>query len=166
MAALEGDRFPEGDFPAAAGWDVGDVEEGFARADVIVEQTILHQSQTHHPMEPRSAMAYWQNGKCYLHCSTQSTARTAAGHASRLSLDQEDMVLIAEYCGGGFGSKGRRLGDRYDPGTSLAEGGPTGDDAGDAGRRDVLRPGGAPASRAGPSSAFGPMEGSSLWTSF
>ena len=105
MAALEGDRFPEGDFPAAAGWDVGDVEQGFARADLIVEQTILHQSQTHHPLESRSAMAYWQNGKCYLHCSVQSAARSQRAFAQRLGLAEEDMVLVAEYCGGGFGSK-------------------------------------------------------------
>ena len=106
MTALEGDRFPDIEFPGATGWEVGDWMSGFASADLIVEQSIVHQSQTHHPMEPRSAMAYWQNGKCYLHCSTQSTARTAAGHATRIGIDQEDLVLIAPYCGGGFGSKG------------------------------------------------------------
>ena len=105
MAALEGDTFPSDDFPSASGWEVGDVEEGFARADVIVEQTILHQSQTHHPLESRSAMAYWQNGKCYLHCSVQSSARSQRAFAQRLGIAEEDMVLIAEYCGGGFGSK-------------------------------------------------------------
>ncbi len=106
MAALEGETFPEIDFPGLSGWEVGDWQAAFANADWIVEQPIIHQSQTHHPMEPRSAMAYWQNGRCHLHCSAQSTARTAAGHAARLGLDQEDLVLVAQYCGGGFGSKG------------------------------------------------------------
>ena len=105
MAVLEGDQFPAGDFPGAAGWDVGDVDEAFARADVIVEQPILHQSNTHHPMEPRSAMAYWQNGKCYLHCSVQSAARSQRAFADRLGIAEADMVIIVEYCGGGFGSK-------------------------------------------------------------
>jgi len=105
MTAIEGDRFPEGDFPALDGWELGDVEEAFARSALIVEESIVHQSQTHHPLEPRSAMSYWQNGKCYLHCSTQSAARTARSHASRLGLEEEDLVLITEYCGGAFGSK-------------------------------------------------------------
>ena len=105
MAALEGDRFPSGDFPLAAGWEVGDLAGGFARADLIVEHSIVHQSNTHHPMEPRSAMAYWQNGRCYLYCSTQSVARTARFHAPRLGLAEEDLALIGEFCGGGFGSK-------------------------------------------------------------
>ena len=106
MAAVEGDSFPDIELPGAEGWEVGDWEAALARADLVIEQSIVHQSQTHHPMEPRSAMAYWQNGRCHLHCSTQSTARTHAGHANRIGIPQEDLVLVAEYCGGGFGSKG------------------------------------------------------------
>ncbi len=105
MAVLEGEVFPAEDLPAAAGWEVGDVNDGFARSAVIVEQPILHQTQTHHPMEPRSAMSYWQNGKCYLHCSVQSAARSQRAFADRLGIAEEDMVMIVEYCGGGFGSK-------------------------------------------------------------
>jgi CO/xanthine dehydrogenase Mo-binding subunit len=105
IAAMEGDRFPEGDFEGLLGWEVGDVEAGFAASTVVVAEPIVYQSHSHHPLEPRSAMAYWQNGKCYLHCSTQSVARTHAGHANRLGLEQADLVLISEYCGGGFGSK-------------------------------------------------------------
>ena len=52
-------------------------------------------------------MAYWQNGKCYMHTSTQSTLRTLPGVADWVGVDPDDVVLIAEYCGGGFGSKGR-----------------------------------------------------------
>ena len=37
-------------------WSIGDMEAGFAEADVVVEETIAHQSLTHHPMEPRSCM--------------------------------------------------------------------------------------------------------------
>ena len=62
-------------------WEVGDVEAGFAAADHIIDETVFQQSTGHQPLETRTAMAYWQNGKCYLHVSTQSTARThpAAG---------------------------------------------------------------------------------------
>ena len=97
------DRLPMGE--PTAEWAVGDVEAGFAEAAVVVEETMVHQSVTHHPMEPRSCMAYWQNGKLFLHGSTQSTQQARNAVARSMELDVEDVVLVAEYCGGGFGSK-------------------------------------------------------------
>ncbi len=86
-------------------WTVGDIEAGFAQADLLLEETIVHQSLTHHPLEPRSCMAYWQNGKLYLYGSTQSTARTRGALAAALGLEPDQVVFIGEHCGGGFGSK-------------------------------------------------------------
>lgn len=106
--AADFDAVPEGTLPRGEPtleWAHGDVEAGFAAADVIVEESILHQSLTHHPMEPRSTLAYWQNGKLFIHTSTQSTARTRVSLARLLDLDLDDVVMIAEFCGGGFGSK-------------------------------------------------------------
>lgn len=97
------DRLPMGE--PAVEWSVGDVDAGFAEAAVVVEETIVHQSVTHHPMEPRSCMAYWQNGKLFLHGSTQSTQQARNAVARMMEIDVEDVVLVAEYCGGGFGSK-------------------------------------------------------------
>ena len=99
---------PEGTLPMGepgAEWSVGDVEAGFAEADLILDETIVHQSLSHHPLEPRTTMAYWQNGRLFMHTSTQSLARTRAAVAGMLDLDIEDVVLVGEYCGGGFGSK-------------------------------------------------------------
>ena len=99
---------PEGTLPMGepgAEWTVGDVDAGFAEAEVIIDETIVHQSLTHHPMEPRTTMAYWQNGKLYMHTSTQSLARTRASVAGQLDMDMEDVVVVGEFCGGGFGSK-------------------------------------------------------------
>ena len=86
-------------------WEVGDVEAGFAEADYIIDETAFTQSVSHQPLETRTAMAYWQGGKCYLHCSTQSTARTHGGAAAQVGVAPENLVLISEYCGGGFGGK-------------------------------------------------------------
>ena len=86
-------------------WEVGDVDAAFAAADFVLDETSFTQSMSHQPLESRTAMAYWQNGKCYLHCSTQSTARTHGGAARLLGIEPENVVVIAEYCGGGFGSK-------------------------------------------------------------
>ena len=103
-AAIDrGELPPSG--PATGEWEVGDVEAGFAAAELILDETMFHQSMSHQPLETRSAMAYWQNGKCYLHASTQSTARTLGPAARLIGVEPEDVVLIAEYCGGGFGSK-------------------------------------------------------------
>ena len=86
-------------------WEVGDVEAGLAQADLVIDETVFHQSMGHQPLETRTAMAYWQNGKCYLHCSTQSTVRTHGPAARGIGIAPEDLVFVAEYCGGGFGSK-------------------------------------------------------------
>ena len=104
VALMEGETFPE-ELPVTDEWSHGDIEAAFADADLILEKPLVYQSQSHHPLEPRSAMAYWQNGRLYLHCSVQSTARTRPSVASALQMDEEDVVIIGEFCGGGFGSK-------------------------------------------------------------
>ena len=86
-------------------WEVGDVEAALAEAHLVLDETVFFQSCSHQPLETRSAMAYWQNGKCYMHCSTQSMARTHGPAARWLGVAPEDVVVISEYCGGGFGSK-------------------------------------------------------------
>ena len=87
-------------------WAYGDLDAGFKSAAIVVDETFVVQSTGHQPMESRSAMAYWQNGKLYLHGSTQSVARTLDPLAGWLGIDASNIVLISEYCGGGFGSKG------------------------------------------------------------
>jgi xanthine dehydrogenase molybdenum-binding subunit len=84
---------------------VGDVEAGFKQADFILDDTLFQQSTPHQPLETRSAMAYWQNGKLYLYGSTQSVAQTVPQLATWVGIDPSQLVFISEYCGGGFGSK-------------------------------------------------------------
>ena len=86
-------------------WEVGDVEAGFAEADLVLDETTFCQSLSHQPLESRSAMAYWENGRCHLHMSTQSSARTHGPMARAVGVAPENLTLISEYCGGGFGSK-------------------------------------------------------------
>jgi CO/xanthine dehydrogenase Mo-binding subunit len=97
-------RMPLG--KATEEWSFGDLDAGFKNAAHIVDETFVVQSTGHHPMETRSAMAYWQNGKLYLHGSTQSVIRTLDGIARWCGITPADVVLICEYTGGGFGSKG------------------------------------------------------------
>ncbi len=83
----------------------GDIEKGFAEADLVIERDMYQQTTSHQPLESRSAMAYWQNGKCHVHVSTQSLARTVAAVAGWVGIKPDELVLVSEYTGGGFGSK-------------------------------------------------------------
>ncbi len=83
-------------------WSYGDIEAGFAEASIILDETFVTAGTSHHSMEPRTAMAYWQNGKCYLHASTQSQSFVHPAIAAYIGIEPEDLVYIAEYCGGGM----------------------------------------------------------------
>ena len=56
-------------------------------------------------METRSAFAYWQGGKCFLYGSNQSHTAAIANISRYIGIKPNKLVFIAEYCGGGFGSK-------------------------------------------------------------
>ncbi len=87
-------------------WSYGDVEAGFDKATIILDETFVTAANSHHSMEPRSSMCYWENGKCFVHGSCQSQSFAIPQLAGMLGIDPTDVVFIAEYCGGGFGSKG------------------------------------------------------------
>jgi len=87
-------------------WQYGDLESGFKQADFVLEEAFITQALSHHSMEPRTAMAYWQNGKLYLHASSQSISFAVPGVAKLLGIDPAQLVFISENTGGGFGSKG------------------------------------------------------------
>jgi CO/xanthine dehydrogenase Mo-binding subunit len=86
-------------------WSHGDVEAGFAKSTLVLDETFSVANNQHHVLEPRSALAYWQNGKLFMHSGTQSAVQTVASISRWLRLDPKDVVLITEYTGGGFGSR-------------------------------------------------------------
>jgi CO/xanthine dehydrogenase Mo-binding subunit len=100
----QGEQLPMG--KPAEEWTFGDVDAEFKKCKVVYDEPFVTASLAHHSMEPRSAMAYWQNGKCFVHASLQSQSFALPPLAQMLGLKPEEVVLIAEYCGGGFGSKG------------------------------------------------------------
>jgi CO/xanthine dehydrogenase Mo-binding subunit len=104
FAAAKDGQLPLGKTPDE--WSYGDVDAAFKQADLVLDETFVGANTSHQPLETRSAMAYWQNGKLYMHCSTQSTMRTISAVARWVGVDPKDVVIISEYTGGGFGSKG------------------------------------------------------------
>jgi xanthine dehydrogenase molybdenum-binding subunit len=102
-------RAQEGQLPTGEPvleWSYGDVEAGFAKAALVLDETFVTAGMSHHSMEPRSAMSYWENGKCFLFGSTQSQSFVVPGLAGLLQIEPSQLVYVAETCGGGFGSKG------------------------------------------------------------
>ena len=86
-------------------WSYGDIEAGFRNAALVLDETFVTPDTSHQTLETRSTLAYWQNGKVFVHMGTQSTVQTLAGLGRWLNMDPSQIVLISEYTGGGFGSK-------------------------------------------------------------
>ena len=84
----------------------GDLDAALGESAFVYETAFTTAGYPHQSMEPRSAMAYWENGKCYFHASTQSQSAVNNGLAAMLGILPNDLVIINENTGGGFGSKG------------------------------------------------------------
>jgi len=95
---------PQGE--AAVEWSVGDLESGFDDAAFVIDESFVTASHSHLSMEPRSVLSYWENGKCFVYGSSQSQSFPVPGLAAYIGIAPEDLVFVAEFCGGGFGSKG------------------------------------------------------------
>src|SRR5438477_208921 len=103
FAAAGDDKLPAG--KPAEEWTYGDVDAGFKSAKLVIDESFVAGGYPHHSMETRTAFAYWEGNKCYLHGSNQSHTSAVPNIARFIGIPPEDLVFIAEFCGGGFGSK-------------------------------------------------------------
>ena len=86
--------------------EFGDVEEGFAAADLIREDLFFFEGNTHLPMEQHAALADWSaDGKVTLWSSTQTPHYVHRALAKVLELAPARIRVIATPNGGGFGGK-------------------------------------------------------------
>ncbi len=90
---------------AQVDWSYGDLDAGFANAALVLDETFSVANNQHHILEPRSALAWWQNGKLHIHSGTQSAVQTVASISRWMNIPASDVVLITEYTGGGFGAR-------------------------------------------------------------
>jgi len=100
--------YDEGKMPTGkpqVDWSYGDLEAGFAKAALVLDETFSVANNQHHILEPRSALAWWQNGKLHIHSGTQSAVQTVASISRWMNIPASDVVLITEYTGGGFGAR-------------------------------------------------------------
>ncbi len=88
-------------------FDDGDVEQGFAEADVIVEREFSTKAVHQGYIEPHSATAFWnRDGKLTVWCSTQQLFAFRDHISAVLAIPLSDVQVIPMEIGGGFGGKG------------------------------------------------------------
>lgn len=84
----------------------GDVEKGFQKADVIVENRYVTGRVAHVALETRSSLAtYEMGGKLTVEKSSQSVYNERAQLSQALGIPQSKIRVISSFVGGAFGSK-------------------------------------------------------------
>jgi putative selenate reductase molybdopterin-binding subunit len=84
---------------------VGDLEAGFAEADLIVEGRYVTGRQITLPIETHVCTAMWKGDELYLWDCQQSVFCARATLADTLSIPEAKVHVYADYVGGGFGGK-------------------------------------------------------------
>src|ERR687896_2325139 len=86
--------------------EFGDVNEGFAEADLIREDTFFYEGNTHLPMEQHAVVAHFDSdNKLTLWSSTQTPHYVHRALAKTLQMPAAHVRVIATPNGGGFGGK-------------------------------------------------------------
>ncbi len=101
------DYGPFGNVHRLASLEFGDVERAFAQADHVREDLFFYDGSTHAPLEPHSALAWWDGGakKLTIWTSHQAPHYLHRGLAKALGLDEHQVRVVVPAVGGGFGGK-------------------------------------------------------------
>ncbi len=83
----------------------GNLDNGFREADVIVERVYRTQVHTHLPLETHGVVVDWKPDLMTVYASTQSTAGVRDEMAAYFGLSQNEVRVVSEFTGGGFGAK-------------------------------------------------------------
>jgi xanthine dehydrogenase YagR molybdenum-binding subunit len=89
----------------------GDVEAGLREAEVLIEDVFTTPSALHNCMEPHGCVACWEEGdggegaRLVLYESTQGVHSVRSDVAEKLGLAEENVRVVTQHMGGGFGSK-------------------------------------------------------------
>jgi CO/xanthine dehydrogenase Mo-binding subunit len=84
----------------------GDVERGFAAADVVVEAEYRTQSVLHNSMETHQSVCEWEaRDRLTVYISTQFIWGVREAVAEHYELPPDQVRVVCRFMGGGFGSK-------------------------------------------------------------
>jgi carbon-monoxide dehydrogenase large subunit len=107
--ALEGAPFVHEQFSTnqVHEWSLGggDLDAGFAEADVVVERRFVNHRTAGAPIEPRGVLADYRAGSLTVWSATQVPHFLRLFLAILLGISEERVRVIAPEVGGGFGSK-------------------------------------------------------------
>ncbi|MEU0395561.1 xanthine dehydrogenase family protein molybdopterin-binding subunit [Streptomyces sp. NPDC006208] len=93
-----------GGFPAVR--ERGDVDAAFAAAAVRIDATYTLTALHNHPMEPHASTARWDDSRLTVHDTAQGSTVVRDVLARLFGLDKQQVTVVSEHVGGGFGSKG------------------------------------------------------------
>ncbi len=83
----------------------GDVDKGFAEADIVLEETYRTACQIHTTLEVHVSVARWDGDSLTVWDTTQGVFAVQASLASLFKMPLSRVRVIGHYMGGGFGSK-------------------------------------------------------------
>lgn len=83
----------------------GDVEEGLRSSERVFEDRYTSAHVNNAQMEPRVSLAVWQGEALTLYASTQGISNCREDLATDLGLPLEQVRVVCEFMGGGFGQK-------------------------------------------------------------
>lgn len=80
-------------------------EDGFAGADVVMEEAFSIAGAAHVPMEPHATLAYWEGGRLHVITGTQTPFNVRRDLAALFRLPEERVRVVVAPMGGSFGAK-------------------------------------------------------------
>lgn len=85
--------------------ETGNVDAAFAASAAVAETRVSTEVEIHHPMEPHCTAAQWDGDELTVWCSTQGIFGVRDELARALGIPQNQVRVICEHMGGGFGAK-------------------------------------------------------------
>jgi len=83
----------------------GNIDQGFAEAEVTLERNYKTAIEIHHPVETHGSVAKWDEDELTVWDSTQAIFSVRDALAEALGIPETKVRVIKMYMGGGFGSK-------------------------------------------------------------
>ena len=96
---------PHRNLAASAHGGIGDVETGFAEADVVIERSYRGNRVQSTPLEPHVVYARIEGGRLVLHASTQVSWHVRRIVSRVIGIPENKVRVVKERVGGGFGAK-------------------------------------------------------------
>ena len=84
---------------------LGDAEQGFREADLVVEREFFTDTVHQGYIEPHTATAWWGTDKITVWCSSQGHFQIGEATAEALDLPSSQVKVVPMEIGGGFGGK-------------------------------------------------------------